>query len=430
MDHADSECIDAMDLDKQTFIPGLHKLQEGESLSPDTTAYEMMHSLSTKWPCLSFDIVKDNLGDNRKSYPATVYVVSGTQAAKEKEEQNELLVMKFSGLSRMDRDRDADSDEESDEDENAEPILESKSIPLHSTTNRIRAHQCPQNNSSQPPTTYTATMLEKEPFLLIHNITPHLSAFDHPGSTITQHQFEPIYDPDVHRAEGYAIDWSPLAPAGKLLSGDNYGKIFLTTCGNDGKWYTDSKPFTGHQSSVEDIKWSPNERNVFASASSDGTVKIWDIRSKSKRPMLSISVSKEHVNVLTWSHLQPHLLATGDDNGVWAVWNLKHWKEHAKDPSNPEPNASASFNFHKKQVTSIEWHPTDDSIVAVATADDTLTLWDLSVELDDEESRYTADVQGVPPQLLFVHYTKEVKELHWHPQIPGCVIDTGAGGLE
>ena len=58
-----------------------------------------------------------------------------------------------------------------------------------------------------------------------------------------------------------------------------------------------------------------------------------------------------------------------------------------------------------------------------------LTLWDLSVELDDEESRDTAGVEGVPPQLLFVHYVEGVKEAHWHGQIPGVVGATGVGGF-
>lgn len=416
-----------MDVDPQTFIPGRNQLEKGQTLSPDASAYEMLHTLSTAWPCLSFDIVKDPLGNNRKTYPATVYAVAGTQAESRKLNDNELMVMKLSGLSRMDRDRGEEDSDEDDDDESAEPILETRSIPLTSTTNRLRVHQVPSSDSSRPPTTFTATMTE-DASVLIHNITPHLSAFDNPGTTITPQQSKPMATLRMHRTEGYALDWSPLIPQGALLTGDNDGKIFLTRCGEGGTFVADNKPFIGHTSSVEDIQWSPTERDVFASASSDGTVKIWHTQSKSRKPQISVQVSNSDVNVISWSHVDARFLATGADDGQWAVWNLDHFKQSKMDPSaNPKP--LATFNFHKEQITSIEWHPTDDTIVAVAAGDNTLTLWDISVELDDEESKFTADAKDVPPQLLFVHYMETVKECHWHPQIPGMVMGTGGGGF-
>lgn len=420
--------LDAMDVDQQIFIPGRNHLQKGESLSPDSSAYEMLHSLSTTWPCLSFDIVKDQLGDNRKTFPATIYAVAGTQAEGRKSKDNELMVMKLSGLSRTDRERDEeDSDGDDEDDENSDPILETRSISLHCTTNRLRAHQVPAPDSSKPPTTLTAAMTENAE-VLIHDVTPHIFSFDNPGTTITSQQSKPISTLRMHRTEGYALDWSPLFPLVKLLTGDNDGKIFLTTSSDGGKFTPDDRPFTGHEGSVEDLQWSPTERHVFASASSDGTVKIWDTRSKSRKPQISVPVSTSDVNVISWSQQNAFLLASGADDGTWACWDLRQWKPSAGSATSA-PQPVASFTFHKEQITSIEWHPTDDSIVAVAAGDNTLTLWDLAVELDDEESKDTADVKDVPPQLLFVHFMEMVKECHWHPQIPGCVMGTGGGGF-
>ncbi|KAJ5756661.1 ribosome assembly protein rrb1 [Penicillium manginii] len=363
----EEERAEAMEVDKETFIPGRTKLAPGETLSPDPSTYDMLHTLSTPWPCLSFDIVRDSLGDNRKTFPATVYAVAGTQAEGGRAKDNELMVLKMSSLSKMERDNQDEESDSDDDDDMGEPILEHKSIPLGSTTNRIRAHQTPSQSAdySKPPQTLTATMLENSQ-ILIHDVTPYLSSFD---------------------SEGYALDWSPLNPLGKLLTGDNDGLIYATSRTEGGGWVTDTRPFTGHTSSVEELQCS------------DGSVKVWDVRSKSRKPAVDIHISKTDVNVMSWSNQTFHLLATGADDGQWAVWDLRHWKPNAAAP-NAQITAApvASFDFHSEPVTSIEWHPTDDSVVAVGSADNTVTLWDLAVELDDEESRQ-AGMADIPPAI-------------------------------
>ncbi|KAI9833253.1 MAG: ribosome biosynthesis protein rrb1 [Phylliscum demangeonii] len=427
----EGEHRDAMQLDTHTFIPGRHKLEPGQTLAPDPSTYEMLHTLTTTWPCLSFDLVRDQLGGNRKCYPATIYAVAGTQAEAGREKDNELLVMKMSRLNRNQRaddgNSDDDEDDDQDEDEDGDPILETRSLPLTSTVNRVRAHQLPPSNSLTAPTTMVASMLESGQ-VVIHDISTQLAALDRPTTVHSAQQDQPLATLLMHQAtEGYAVDWSPLVPMGKLLTGDNDGKIFVTTQAEGGRWSTDGRHFQGHAGSVEEIQWSPTERNVFASAGSDGAVKIWDVRSKSRRPAIGVSVSAVDVNVMSWSHLTAHLLATGADDGAWAVWDLRQWKPPATDPGHS--SSVAKFTFHREPITSIEWHPQDDSIVAVAAADHTLSLWDLAVELDDEESGDTAGVADVPAQVLFLHYMDTIKECHWHPQIPGCVMATGGAGF-
>jgi len=433
--------LDAMDVDtkEQTFIPGRSILQPGQTLSPDPSTYEMLHVMSTPWPCLSFDIVRDNLGDNRKRYPRTLYAVAGTQADSARPRENELMVLKLSSLSKMDRPNDTDSESDDDDDDASDPILESKSIPLQSTTNRIRCFQPsqPSPDPSQIPTTLTAVSLENSQ-IQIHNVTPHLRALSTPGYILQPDASKPLATLRMHKTEGYALDWaSPTSfPAGRLLSGDCAGQIFSTQGTEAGTFTPDSRPYAAHTSSVEDLQWSPSERNVFASASSDGTVKVWDIRSKARKPAVDVRISSTDVNVMSWSHKTTHLLATGADDGQWAVWDLRQWKpQPSQNTGNAQlsPTPVASFNFHKKPITSIEWHPTDDSAIAITSADNTATLWDLSVEIDDEEQYGRAEAglglgegeEKVPPQLLFIHHVEDGKECHWHPQMQGVLMVTG-----
>jgi ribosome assembly protein RRB1 len=441
-----SVVADAMEIDsnEQTFIPGRSVLQPGQTLTPDPSTYEMLHTFSTPWPCLSFDVVRDNLGDNRKQYPRTLYAVAGSQAESSRSRDNELMILKLSSLSRMDRGNETGSESESESDDeepsSSEPILESKSIPLPSTTNRIRTfqpHSTIRSDLSQLPTTLTATTLENGQ-ILIHDVTPHLQALSSPGYVLEPSASKPLSTLRMHKSEGYALDWAPASqhPLGRLLSGDNDGFIYSTQRTEGGGWVTDNRPLTGHTSSVEEIQWSPNEKNVFASASSDGSVKVWDVRSKSRKPAIDVKVSSTDVNVMSWSRQTFHLLATGADDGEWAVWDLRQWKPQEGSPSAQlKPSPVANFKFHKKPITSLEWHPTDDSVVALACADNTVTLWDLAVELDDEEYGKEGGlglgegVEKVPPQLLFIHHQEDGKELHWHPQMAGTVMVTGSSGF-
>lgn len=430
-----------MDIDNQTFIPGRHKLEKGQLLNPDPTAYNLLHTLEAPWPCLSFDILRDQLGTGkaRKEYPATVYAVAGTQAGRGHERDNEIIVMKMSKLSRMENVEDDSSDgEDSDDDEQTDPVLETKSIRTGTCTNRIRAYQAPQaSHSDKPSLSLTATMAESGD-VLIHDISTHLASFDTPGTAIPAQAAKPLHTIKSHgREEGFAIDWStPDAPQStpRLLTGDTSGRIYAHTIDPSGTATSDARPFTGHDSSVEELQWSPGEAHVFASASADGTCRIWDLRSKARKPALSVRVSPTDVNVLSWSKNTQFFLASGADDGVWAVWDLRQWKPDASGSKQEkggllQSTPIASFSWHKEQITSVEWHPTDDSAVLVAADDNTVTQWDVSVEYDDEESKYSADAKDVPPQLLFSHHQEQVKECHWHPQQAGVVMATGGSGF-
>ena len=71
-------------------------------------------------------------------------------------------------------------------------------------------------------------------------------------------------------------------------------------------------------------------------------------------------------------------------------------------------------------------------MLAVASDDDQLTVWDLALE-DDKETKTIgaqANLNEIPPQLLFVHQgQRHVKELRFHPQIPGMIASTAESGF-
>ncbi|KAF9947443.1 ribosome biosynthesis protein rrb1 [Modicella reniformis] len=414
--------------DVRVYLPG-QALEKDEVLEVDQSAYEMLHSMNVNWPCLSFDILWDQLGEERCTFPATTYVVTGTQA--DLAHNNEVMVMKMSQLAKTKNDGGNDSDDDGDDDDEVDedPILEYKSMRHMGGVNRIRA--MPQRNQQVAATWADTGKVH------LWDLGAHIRALDQAGTMIPESAKKPLYTIESHgRSEGFAMDWSETV-TGRLLTGDISGKIYMTSLNDStGAVTPDRIPFVGHKSSIEDLQWSPSEKGVFASCSADQTVRIWDVRSK-KRPGLVAKVHNSDVNVISWNKKLPYMLASGSDEGIFSVWDLRQLSQSA---ANPTP--IATFKWHQAPITSIEWHPTDESVLGVAGADDQITLWDFSVELDAEEtlkngtsqkSTETAAAAGgveVPPQLMFVHQgQQEIKELHWHRQIPGCVISTAASGF-
>lgn len=92
-------------------------------------------------------------------------------------------------------------------------------------------------------------------------------------------------------------------------------------------WKVDTTPFLGHNGSVEDLAWSPTEARVFASSSVDASVKLWDCRAANRAPVVSLGGHSDHVNVISWNTMIPHLVASGADDGVWKVHDLRKVRE-------------------------------------------------------------------------------------------------------
>ncbi|KAH6590423.1 hypothetical protein BASA50_009398 [Batrachochytrium salamandrivorans] len=395
----------------QVYLPG-QQLGEDEVLVADQSTYEMLHSMNVEWPCLSFDIARDNLGAGRSSFPMTSYVVAGSQA--DEPSANKIYIMKMSSLYKTKHDGDDDMDEDDDpNDLDDDPLLESRTIPHEGGINRIRLMPHPE--------VHIAATMSETGKVHIYDLSQHILALDTPG-LIPNSNLAPMHTVTQHgTAEGYAIDWSHIQ-TGHLLTGDSKSRIFLTTK-TQSSFVTDSTPFSGHMSSVEDIQWSPSQSNVFASSSSDRTIRIWDARDK-RKPQLTMTAHNSDVNVISWNRTlsSGHVLASGADSGEFSIWDLRTWPS-----SKGKPVPLASFKWHQEPITSIDWHPTESSVLAASGADDQVTIWDLALERDEEEEIVMVTVASgkqveVPPQLLFIHQGQNnVKEIHWHRQIPGVL---------
>ncbi|XP_041021268.1 glutamate-rich WD repeat-containing protein 1-like [Juglans microcarpa x Juglans regia] len=329
------------------------------------------------------------------------------------------------GNSDMESDN-SDSDEEDEDEElggSGSPSLQLRKVAHEGCVNRIRA-------MAQNP--HICASWADNGYVQVWDFSSHLNALAESETQGAQGALSVFNQAPLvkfkHKDEGYAIDWNPIVP-GRLVSGDCKNCIYLWEPTSDEAWNVDTNPFIGHTASVEDLQWSPTEPHVFASCSVDGTIAIWDAR-LGKSAAASFKAHNADVNVISWNRLASCMLASGSDDGTFSIRDLRLLKEG--------DSVVAHFEYHKHPITSIEWSPHEASTLAVSSSDNQLTIWDLSLEKDDEEeAEFRAKIkeqvnapEDLPPQLLFIHQgQKDLKEIHWHSQIPGMIVSTAADGF-
>ena len=417
------------------FRPGVDELNEGEELQFDPSAYIMYHALRPEWPSLSFDILRDEFGGNRTRFPLTMFAVAGTQA--DQVDANKLTVMKFADLHRLAPDKSGDNEDtevalDLDENEDGdhlddEPVLEHIDVAHPAGINRIRA--CPSKSS------LVATFGD-DARVRIFDLSPHISALSGTSPRPAWGSTMPLFTFEGHREEGFALDWSKVVP-GQLATGDCAGIIHVwqaTETGGRVGWQVEDRGRSDHQGSVEDLQWSPTEASVFISCGVDFSLKVWDVREPRRAMVTNSNAHNSDINVVSWNPNMAYLLGSGADDGSFKIWDLRSFGQGGAASVDP----IAHFRWHTKPITSIEWHPTDESVIGVSSEDDSITLWDMSVEEDkggedminEGSALGTENTSEVPPQLLFVHQGQHhIKELHFHPQIPGLVMSTAYDGM-
>ncbi|XP_076458832.1 glutamate-rich WD repeat-containing protein 1-like [Babylonia areolata] len=387
------------------FIPGKTEY-DGDELEPDPSAYVFLHQLQAGAPCLSFDTIPDRLGDGREEFPMTCYIVSGT----ERGQPNYINVMKLHSISKtLKEEEEEDSDEGESEDEDEKPELNLVTMQHNGGVNRLRV-------SVVDDKIYTGSWSDKG-CVYVYDITEQMAIVDdaEAAGKYDSTMKSIVHTVTHHTTEGFAIDWSPAAK-GWLATGDCAGAIYISQPTNAG-WTTEKSSFAGHTDSVEDVQWSPNEGNVFATCSVDRTLRIWNTQQKPAKANV-LTVPEAHsrdINVINWNRIEKHLLASGGDDGIIKIWDLRMFR-------NKPVSEQASFKLHNKPITSLEWNPLDSSVLAASGEDDQITIWDFSVERDEGAAEEELDI---PAQLLFQHCGQtDIKEVHWHAQLPGVLIST------
>jgi WD40 repeat protein len=118
------------------------------------------------------------------------------------------------------------------------------------------------------------------------------------------------------------------------------------------------RQFMGHNSRVNSVCFSPTG-NAIATASNDGTAKLWDLQGN------CLATFTGHQKSVTSVSFSPkgNAIATASSNKKAKLWDL-------------QGNCLVTFTGHQKSVTSVSFSPKGNAI-ATASNDGTVRLWDL-----------------------------------------------------
>ncbi|BAM40458.1 uncharacterized protein TOT_020000714 [Theileria orientalis strain Shintoku] len=406
-DAADIEDESSSDLKTEVWRNDLRPLESDEHLELSPGCYDMLHRITLDWSCLSFDILKDDLGACRVNFPMECYVVSGTQPGTKREMDAQIHVMRWSNLTK----NFGEINEDLEEDEE-DCIFKTSSIKHKGIVNRIRA--CPQSsrlvcslsaNGSVYIWDIQNQLNQVKSGTIYANVTLETSKHDDSKET---HKSTPLYTGKLHSNEGYGVGWSSLT-TGLLATGDCDGTL---VCYEpvEGGWKDSQLQHFG--TSVEDIRWSYTDANVLLAACCDGKVKLVDVRDR--KVASEITVTNADVNAISINPVDNNLVLAGSEDGTAKIYDLRF----------PEAHMS-NLKWHNKAITSVDWHPLDSSVCAVSSRDDSVSIWDVSIE-----SETNVNEGDLPQQMLFLHMDQqEITELMFHRNIPGVIITTALDGF-
>ncbi|KAG0011442.1 WD repeat-containing protein 24 [Entomortierella chlamydospora] len=184
------------------------------------------------------------------------------------------------------------------------------------------------------------------------------------------------------------VKWGPTTGRdAKIATIGTNGVIFIWDIGTQNKI---DRTIKEHTRAVSRICFSPQDPNLLLSASSDSTIRLWDLRLRD-RPGLLMD-GKDIVREVQFSPVSVNDIVAGYDGGNIQRWDLRNLSSNVK-----------RFLAHSGFVTSLDYHPSG-RFLASGGKDKTIKIWDM----EDEKRR---EMHNIPT----IQYTSKVQ---WRPNKP------------
>ncbi|MEL6815992.1 MAG: WD40 repeat domain-containing protein, partial [Cyanobacteria bacterium J06598_3] len=121
----------------------------------------------------------------------------------------------------------------------------------------------------------------------------------------------------------------------------------------------------GHVGSVRNVKFSPQNNNIFATTGNDAKVNLWQVAQEGEQITCSITKTLDQHAVPVWgldfSQDGQQIISAGENVILWNV----------------EKNYKTVIKGHKGRIWNVAFNPADNEFFATAGADGSVRLWDI-----------------------------------------------------
>ena len=147
------------------------------------------------------------------------------------------------------------------------------------------------------------------------------------------------------------------------------------------------RTYTHHAQVVNDVQYHPISPHFIGSVSDDLTLQIVDVRSSdtTKAALRATGGHLDAINALAFNPNSELLVATASADKTIGMWDLRNVKEKVH-----------TLEGHEDAVTSLQWHPTEAGILGSGSYDRRIIFWDVTRV---GEEQLPDDQEDGPPEL-------------------------------
>ncbi|EPY83299.1 WD repeat domain 34 [Camelus ferus] len=147
--------------------------------------------------------------------------------------------------------------------------------------------------------------------------------------------------------------------------------------------------FSPHGGPVYSVSCSPFHRNLFLSAGTDGHVHLYSMLQA--QPLTSLQLSHKYLFAVRWSPVRPLVFAAASGEGDVQLFDLQK--------SSQKPTVSIKQTQDESPVYCLEFNRQQTKLLAAGDAKGTVKVWQLSTEFTEQGPRETEDLDQLAAEV-------------------------------